>query len=272
MPFIRHSRDKRGFESTYVLHAYRPAQHGPHRTRVLYVFRTPSNMRVGRKPLDSEVMEALEHTHPDLTFDWSVLQRDTMLAHAEFREAPSYRDRQRSGRSSMRPTPAAPAPQAPRPAPPPQPVPAVIELEDHTVLGEVLGAVEAARLRARYEEVLQRVSRRARSPEDRDRLTERVRRLNPDDWVDEAAIRDAAPRAETEWASVLGELPARRRGRRGGGRRPGGPIMVGDAGSASGSQHALMDGSNRASGDPDDGGGVGAATTPEPDADLPDDH
>ena len=76
MPFLRHARDKRGYETTFVMHSYRPGQgQSAGRTRLLYLFRTPSNRKVGRALLDPEVMEALEHTHPDLTFDWSGLPR-----------------------------------------------------------------------------------------------------------------------------------------------------------------------------------------------------
>ena len=78
MPFIRVTRDKRGYEATLVMHAYRPAT-GSQRGRVLYLFRTPTNVHVGRRALEPEVMEALEHTHPDLNFDWSALQRDPGL-------------------------------------------------------------------------------------------------------------------------------------------------------------------------------------------------
>ena len=75
MPFIRQTRDKRGFEHTYV-HAYVPPwrRWRPQRPRLLYLFRSPANLRVGRTPLDAEVMEALEHTHPDLSFDWAALE------------------------------------------------------------------------------------------------------------------------------------------------------------------------------------------------------
>jgi len=62
VPFIRHARDKRGYEQTFVMHAYRPGQ-GSSRARVLYLFRSPANMKVGRRALDAEVTEALEHTH-----------------------------------------------------------------------------------------------------------------------------------------------------------------------------------------------------------------
>jgi len=35
---------------------------------------------VGRRPLDDEARVALEHTHPDLSFDWQVLGRDAALS------------------------------------------------------------------------------------------------------------------------------------------------------------------------------------------------
>jgi hypothetical protein len=202
VPFIRYTRDKRGYESTVVMHAYRGGQ-GPPRTRVLYLFRSPSNIKVGRHGLDPEVMEALEHTHPDLTFDWTGLLREPV---------PRVEVRERSERWRGRPEPPSrPAPEAP---PPP------IIMDDESPLGRTLGAPEAARLRARYNELLQRIARRSRTPEERDRLTERAVRLNPDDWQDAEAIRAALPAAQAEWEAILGELPQRRRGRRGGRSRP----------------------------------------------------
>ena len=36
--------------------------------------------------------------------------------------------------------------------------------------------------------MLQRITRRSRSPEERDQLVERLRRLNPDDWGNEGAV------------------------------------------------------------------------------------
>ncbi len=94
MPFIRVTRDKRGYESTLVMHAYRP-NGGGQRGRVLYFFRTPSNLQMGRRALDAEVMEALEHTHPDLSFDWTTLLRDPALRSAGGQEGESRRPRER---------------------------------------------------------------------------------------------------------------------------------------------------------------------------------
>ena len=66
MPFIRQTRDKRGFEQTLVMHSY---QSGGQRPRVLYLFCSPANLRVGRTALDAEVMEALEETLRPLAED-----------------------------------------------------------------------------------------------------------------------------------------------------------------------------------------------------------
>jgi hypothetical protein len=223
VPFIRRTRDKRGYETTYVMHAYRPAQ-GPHRTRILYVFRSPAGSRIGRAPLDGEVQEALDHTHPDLTFDWQALLRESAEAPPPRGRASGRGDLERQPRSAQRPgqpprqhaRDRSDRPPASRDAAPALPV---VVSDDHSTLGQTLGAAEAARLRARYGEVLQRIARRSRTPDERDRLVERARRLNPDDWSDEGSIRVAAVTVEAEWLAIVAELPARRRGRRGGRRR-----------------------------------------------------
>lgn len=247
MPFLRHARDKRGYETTFVMHSFRPgAGQATGRTRLLYMFRTPSNRKVGRNLLDPEVMEALEHTHPDLTFDWTALMRTPALTAPDpdrsDRDRERDRDRGRQRRDERRERqqderrerqdnkPAARREAAPAAAPPPQ-----IILEDESTLGRTLGAVEAARLRAAYTEVTQRIVRRSRTPEERDRLSERVARLNPDDWADEPSIKDGAAQFAVELEAIRQELPRRRRGRRGGRARDreGAPTGTpGDANSA----------------------------------------
>jgi hypothetical protein len=213
VPFIRQVRDKRGYETTYVMHAYRPVP-GPQRTRVLYLFRSPSHIRFGRRALDEEAREALEHTHPDVSFDWTVLGRESAVRP----DPPRERDRY------IRPRRQAPA------SPPAGPAPVV--LDDETPLGRVLGGEAAAGLRARYAELMQRITRRARTPEDRDRLLEQAQRLNPDEWSDEATVRAAAPGVDAAWDALVAELPARRRGRRGGRRRADGEPVVESAGAS----------------------------------------
>jgi hypothetical protein len=207
------------------MHAYRPGQ-GAARSRVLYLFRSPPLSQIGRKPLDAEVREALEHTHPDLTFDWVGLLREPM-------PPPRPDPRERSGRqrpaarSAGRPSSGpsgSPSGSKDRRDAAPAPAPAAMSvvIEDDTTLGRVVGGAEAARLRARFAELNQRISRRARTPEDRDRLLEAAGRQNPDDWGDEAAIRANLAGVDARWDAITAELPRRRRGRRGGKSREDG--------------------------------------------------
>jgi hypothetical protein len=260
VPFIRYTRDKRGCETTFVMHTYRPAT-GPAQTRVLYLFRSPSNLEVGRAALEPEVMEALEHTHPDLNFDWSALQRDAVTARAD---TPSERHSRPAGRSGTRPAAAVREP-APAPA-----------IDDQTPLGQVAGGREAARLRTRYRELIQRIGRRARTPEDRDRLMDRAGRLNPDEWPDDVAIRAGLATLEADWDAIASELPSRRRGRRGGRRRgaeTASGIMEPSETANEEVQHADVGGPGPA---PDDSGDVDRVRTADdeaadPDAGLSDD-
>jgi hypothetical protein len=70
--FLRVSRDKRGYEHFYLM---QPPSRGKGRPRVLYWFRTPPNVRIGRAPLDPEIQRALESQNPDIAFDWKAIAR-----------------------------------------------------------------------------------------------------------------------------------------------------------------------------------------------------
>jgi ribonuclease E len=72
VPSVRFSRDKRGYEYVYLVHT--PVRRGkPGRTRVLYWYRTPPGIRIGRKPFDEEVQRTIERQNPGLTFDWDAI-------------------------------------------------------------------------------------------------------------------------------------------------------------------------------------------------------
>ena len=58
MPFLRVIRDRRGYETTYLMHWYRDGTR--QRSRILYVFRTPGGVRVGRDSLDPQILKDLE--------------------------------------------------------------------------------------------------------------------------------------------------------------------------------------------------------------------
>lgn len=72
MPTVRFSRDKRGYEYVYLVHT--PTRRGkPGRTRVLYWYRTPPGVRIGRSPFDEDVQRLLEKQNPGVTFDWPTI-------------------------------------------------------------------------------------------------------------------------------------------------------------------------------------------------------
>src|SRR5262245_6099595 len=72
MPFLRFSRDKRGYEHTYLVHTHN-RRGKPARPRVLYWYRSPPGVRVGRPPFDEAVRRQLETQNPGVDFDWPAL-------------------------------------------------------------------------------------------------------------------------------------------------------------------------------------------------------
>jgi hypothetical protein len=250
VPIIRQTRDKRGFEHTLVLHTYHPSGGGPQRQRVLYMFCSPANLKVGRTALDAEVMEALEHTHPDLSFDWGSIPRETLIARPEQADRHQRRPPNRSTGPAGPASPQGRAQSRSAPPPPPSAPPAAVA-DDRSMLGRVLGASQAARIRQRYNDVVQRIGRRARTPEERDRLLERAQRLNPEEWTDEAGMRSQAATIDAALDAINTELPSRRRGRRGGRRRegertPSGIMATGDSGGTEGGANHEIEQANRA--------------------------
>ena len=197
------------------MHGYRVGQ-GATRAKVLYFFRSPPNVQIGRRSMDAEVREALEHTHPDLTFDWDGLLREPM-------PPPRPDPRERGPRQRAQGRKEKPVRENVQPAPPPAHV-----VDDESLLGRTLGGAEAARLRGKHAELCHRIARRARTPEERDRLSESAQRLNPDTWTDEAAIRAGIKDIDARFEAVAAELPRRRRGRRGGKVRDDGGAPEGD--------------------------------------------
>src|SRR5690349_18326449 len=43
------------------------------RSRILYVFRSPGGVRVGREALEPAVLKQIEAQHPDIEFDWQAV-------------------------------------------------------------------------------------------------------------------------------------------------------------------------------------------------------
>jgi hypothetical protein len=95
MAFFRFDRDKRGYEHFYLVQPT-TNRRGKVRSRVLYWFRTPPGVRVGREPFDEGVRRALEAQNPDITFDWPTIL-DTPIPSAD---ADKWRERRRAERAA----------------------------------------------------------------------------------------------------------------------------------------------------------------------------
>ncbi len=105
MPYLRFSRDIRGYEHTYVLHGFRSGS----RPQLLYWFRTPPNITVGRLPLDEEAIRSIEACNPDVTFDWTKMTATPRLRQPQPAEGKREQASSGRGRRSRR-TEAAPSP------------------------------------------------------------------------------------------------------------------------------------------------------------------
>ena len=97
MAFLRFTRDKRGYEHFYLVEPT-TNRRGKVRARVLYWFRTPPSVKMGREPFDPDARSALEAQNPKVAFDWRAIA-DTPIPSAE---AERWRERRRAERAARR--------------------------------------------------------------------------------------------------------------------------------------------------------------------------
>ena len=222
MPFVRYARDRRGYETLYVMHAFDADGRG--RPRVLYACRTVPYARVGRAPIDESVQRRIETAYPNIGFEWPRLLKEA-AASAPRPERPDPRNEPRKGRGRERerkprrevpqvpavpsvppvrfeapvetpidapaPPPAAAVeperPEPPEPAEVPEVIGALLVDRAWPVVG-LVGEARALVLRGRYIEVANRVLSRVSDPDEQRRLSGDAARLNPEGWkTDEAA-------------------------------------------------------------------------------------
>jgi hypothetical protein len=195
VPFIRIVRDKRGYETTYLMHWYRDGN--KQRSRILYVFRSPGGVRVGRAPLEPEILRGIEAQYPDIAFDWKAVVDNQQVVEP----APEMRRPRKRNRTAEEPTgDAVKADAATADAmtadamtadtvknvaavlgagqpPPPRPaIPSVLE-----------GATpdeQIAFLGKWYPVVRERIPQRTADPTRREALMALAERLNPATWTD----------------------------------------------------------------------------------------
>jgi hypothetical protein len=70
--------------------------------RLLYWFRTPPGVRVGRAPIDETAIRLLEQHNPDVQFDWTRILKAPPAAEGPARRDRDARDRDQRGRREPR--------------------------------------------------------------------------------------------------------------------------------------------------------------------------
>jgi hypothetical protein len=214
-PQLRFNKDKRGYENTFLV---QPAggRRGRARSRILYWFRTPPGIRVGRGPLDEDAIRMLEAQNPDVAFDWTRILKAQPPADlrkpapAEERERGGEKKRQRPQGQAARPK-AEPGPSTPSAAEARHPEPEPVGIDEPTSAAHArLGSEGLGRLRARYSEMLARIGERVADPERQAELKQLAERLNPDAWVTDTDVATALESYEATFAALRAELvPAR---------------------------------------------------------------
>ena len=214
MAFLRLTRDRRGYESTFLLHADHPGD----QPRVLYWYRTAPGVRVGRPPLDEDAIRTIEEQHPEIEFDWPHILEVGAITQPEEEERP-VRQKQRRPQRETPPRPAQPQIAAP--------VESVPVVEDnggeeavdeeregdappraHDLLEELVGREIATRLHARYAEIIARVHHIPVEHPQRGAWEARAEALNPDNWVTPDEVLDGVQRADALFDSLRRELLA----------------------------------------------------------------
>jgi hypothetical protein len=224
---------------------------GKSRSRILYWFRTPPGVKVGRSALDEDAIRQIEEFNPGVEFDWTRILRGQGAPPSEPRDAAPRPQGPRVERF-RRDRPAQSRARGPSPVTPERPpLPADttaenvvqdaaldigqpgeesvmeesaslvpdLEIDPPTPAHARLGAEGVLRLRARYAEVLARISEKVADSVRREELKLQAERLNPDAWVTADEVTQGLEQYETVFAS-LREVVGRKRRRR---RRRGGP-------------------------------------------------
>jgi hypothetical protein len=96
VPFLKFSRDKRGYEHFSLVEPIGARRGKSSRPRVLFWFRTPPQIKVGREPFTEEIRRAIEAQNPGLRFDWARLMATPIPAP----DAEHWRERRRAERAA----------------------------------------------------------------------------------------------------------------------------------------------------------------------------
>lgn len=232
MPFLRLTRDRRGYENTFLMHADRPGD----RLRLLYWYRTAPGILLGRPALDEDAIRTIEEQHTDIDFDWPAILALSEVMTPEDEAAPKPQPKQKrrdEGRRERREPRvddrAAPARDGSEPVEeldavgeteqlPDEPVvieesrvsmePAASGPRAHGLVDQLAGREIAARLRSRYDEIIARVRQADESI--RESLIARAEALDPDRWETPDAVLQGVSNADALFEQLRAALHSSR--------------------------------------------------------------
>jgi hypothetical protein len=235
VPFLRLTRDRRGIENTFLMHADRPGD----RPRLLYWYRTAPGIGLGRSPLDEDAIRTIEEQHPDIEFDWpAILALSEVMTPEDEAPAPraqkeQRRERRPKGRDGRQPvaeprrdepaddandtvepveemasveveSESPPAPEHPGTPAPSHPR----TFAPSGLVDQLAGREIAARLRARYDEIVARLQDAGDAS--RDSLLKRAEALDPDRWDTPEAVLQGVSNADALFEQLRAALQTSR--------------------------------------------------------------
>ncbi len=176
---------------------------------MLYAFRSPGGVRVGRDPFESSVRREIEAGNPGIVFDWDGLVSGQHVIDSTPDQRRPRRRSSGGGEAPPPPTPprrAEPAPQSPR----------------LVVPGAIEGDTPETRLRflAHWHGILcEQLPQRVADPARREALLDIAQRLNPAGWIDADEIATGLQGAAEALEQLSRAFSKRRRKPRRGGQR-----------------------------------------------------
>jgi hypothetical protein len=171
-------------------------------SRILYAFRSPGGVRVGRAPLEPDVLRQIEARHPEIAFDWPVVLDNRQVIESSPERRPLRR--RRDDAAPRQAPPARTAQTAPPPATPRFVLPSQVE-------GDT-AAAQISFLATWHTAVREQVEQRVQDPARREALLALCERLNAANWTDADEV-TAGLAAAGEALERLSHVFAKRRRR-----------------------------------------------------------
>jgi hypothetical protein len=228
VPFLRLTRDRRGFENTFLMHADRPGD----RPRLLYWYRTAPGIVQGRSPLDEDAIRTIEEQHPDIDFDWPAILAlaEVMTPEDEAPARPPQQQQRQAKRQrgrDQRPPAAAAREQSgelQRDERVEESADAGLSSSSDEVVAEIESAVVeipaprnllveelagreiGSRLRARYAEIIARIQDLDVDGSVKDAWFKRAEAIDPETWMTPEQVLEGVRNADAQYDKLRSEL------------------------------------------------------------------